>query len=110
MFQIQTFFYNKMQKWEQQTRNGFCCTDLSFMAFIREMGKNFGPKQVTDYNPRNTGTLFLFDGEVRDLASRFGDMGDYFDYFLNQNYFGKEPNHELYPCAKDIFEKTYEWH
>lgn len=64
-------------------------------AFIREMGKNFGPKQVTDYNPRNTGTLFLFDGEVRDLASRFGDMGDYFDYFLNQNYFGKEPNHEF---------------
>lgn len=34
MFQIQTFFYNKMQKWEQQTRNEFCCTDLSFMAFF----------------------------------------------------------------------------
>lgn len=34
LFQIQTFFYNKMQKWEQQTRNGFCCTDPSFTAFF----------------------------------------------------------------------------
>lgn len=64
-------------------------------AFIREMGKNFGPKQETDYNPRNTGTLFLFDGEVRHMANNFGDMGDYFDYFLNQNYYSHRPNHEF---------------
>ena len=64
-------------------------------AFVKEMGKNFGPKQETDYDPRGTGTLFLFDGEVRDMANRFGDLGDYFDYFLNQNYYSSNPNHEF---------------
>ncbi len=56
-------------------------------AFIEEMGKNFGPKQTTDYNPRGTGTMFLFDGELRNMASRFPEKGEYFDYFLAQNYY-----------------------
>lgn len=64
-------------------------------AFIEEMGKNFGPKQTTDYNPRGTGTLFLFDGEVGDMANRFGDLGSYFDYFINQNYNSVAPNYEF---------------
>lgn len=34
LFQIQTFFYNKIQKWEQKTRNEFICTALSFTAFF----------------------------------------------------------------------------
>ncbi|MRI64472.1 hypothetical protein EDM00_10815 [Ornithobacterium rhinotracheale] len=55
-------------------------------AFIDEMGKNFGPKQTTDYNPRNTGTLFFFDGELVDMSDRFPEKGVYFDYFLEQNY------------------------
>lgn len=68
-------------------------------AFIQEMGKNFGPKQEIEYDPRGTGTLFLFDGEVRDMAGRFGDMGGYFDYFLNQNYYSVRPNHEFYDTS-----------
>ncbi|MBR8765906.1 hypothetical protein IX336_001285 [Porphyromonas levii] len=55
-------------------------------AFITEMGKNFGPKQETDYNPRGTGTMFLFDCQMRDMEERFPDLGDYFDYFVEQNY------------------------
>lgn len=64
-------------------------------AFITELGKNFGPKQESDYNPRGTGTLLLFDGEIRNFANRAGDLGDYFDYFLNQNYYHVTPNHEF---------------
>lgn len=56
-------------------------------AFIDEMGKNFGPQATTDYNPRGTGTLFLFDGQLEDIAKRFPEKGIYFDYFLEQNYF-----------------------
>lgn len=55
-------------------------------AFITEMGKNFGPKATSGYNPRNSGTMFLFDGEISDMASRFPHLGDYFDYFIDQNY------------------------
>lgn len=55
-------------------------------AFIKEMGKNFGPKATSGYNPRNSGTMFLFDGEINDMAYRFPDLGDYFDYFIEQNY------------------------
>src|SRR3712207_2618356 len=54
-------------------------------AFIEEMGKNFGPKQTTDYNPRGTGTMFLFDGECSDMGYRFPDLGVYFNYFLDQD-------------------------
>lgn len=58
-------------------------------AFIDEMGKNFGPQQTTDYNPRGTGTMFLFDGQLEDMAGRFPEKGIYFDYFLAQNYYSK---------------------
>lgn len=60
-------------------------------AFIKEMGKNFGPQQTTDYNPRNTGTMFLFDGQMEDMARRFPEMGIYFDYFIEQNYWRIAP-------------------
>lgn len=60
-------------------------------AFIKEMGKNFGPKQTTDYNPRNSGTMFLFDGQMEDMATRFPEMGVYFDYFIEQNYWTTYP-------------------
>ena len=82
--------------------------DAPIRAFIQEMGKNFGPKQTTDYNPRNLGTLFLFDGEVRDFAYRIPDLGDYFDYYLNQNYYSQNPNHEF---ANDVVSriKDFTW-
>lgn len=55
-------------------------------AFIEEMGKNFGPKASSGYNPRNSGTYFLFDGELNDLLTRFPEKAPYFDYFIEQNY------------------------
>lgn len=61
-------------------------------AFITEMGKNFGPKATSGYNPRNSGTMFLFDGQMEDMARRFPDMGIYFDYFIEQNYYSVSPN------------------
>lgn len=75
-------------------------------AFITEMGKTFGPKATENYNPRGTGTMFLFDGEVRNFANRLGDMGDYFDYFLNQNYPNIYPNHEF---TSDVVSKIKDW-
>ena len=40
--------------------------------------------------------------EVITLEGKMhGNAGDYLICGIN---------HELYPCAKDIFEKTYEWH
>ncbi|WP_373837242.1 glycoside hydrolase family 18 [Bacteroides heparinolyticus] len=75
-------------------------------AFIEEMGKTFGPKATEGYNPRGTGTLFLFDGEVRDYAYRLGDTGDYFDYFLNQNYRSTTPNHEF---TNEVVERIKNW-
>ena len=87
-------------------------------AFIEEMGKNFGPKQTTDYNPRATGTLFLFDGELDDMGRRFPQQGIYFDYFLAQNYFDRHraPSYTVRKIAGfenakyimcDEFEKNY---
>ncbi|MGP1392952.1 MAG: glycoside hydrolase family 18 [Candidatus Cryptobacteroides sp.] len=64
-------------------------------VFIEEMGKNFGPKATSGYTPRGTKSVFLFDGEIADMASGFGDLGGYFDYFINQNYYSVGPNHEM---------------
>ncbi|MGV4530324.1 glycoside hydrolase family 18 [Ornithobacterium rhinotracheale] len=76
-------------------------SSLPIKAFIQEMGKNFGPQQTTDYNPRNTGTLFFFDGELIDMSDRFPEMGKYFDYFLEQNYGSTEARSQyLRNCAR----------
>ncbi|MCT7903844.1 Endo-beta-N-acetylglucosaminidase F2 precursor [Candidatus Ornithobacterium hominis] len=70
--------------------------------FIEEMAKNFGPKQTTDYNPRGTGTLFMFDGELDDMARRFPEHGEYFDYFVEQNYNRVSEQYSNYmPMIKD---------
>lgn len=71
-------------------------------AFIEEMGKNFGPQQTTDYNPRNTGTLFFFDGEIIDMSSRFPEKGEYFNYFLEQNYGHREARRDYLAAGQRI--------
>ncbi len=65
-------------------------------AFIEEMGKNFGPMATSGYNPRGTGTMFLFDCEMSDMAIRFPDHGVYFDYFIEQNYWRIYSNYSSY--------------
>lgn len=85
--------------WEPNVGDhGFGCSNLyhncedpdndaaPIRAFIDEMGKNFGPKATSGYNPRNSGTYFFFDGEMHDLIHRFPEKAPYFDYFVEQNY------------------------
>lgn len=69
-------------------------------AFIEEMGKNFGPMATSGYNPRGTGTMFLFDCEMNDMADRFPDHGVYFDYFIEQNYWRIPSTYSSYTDAK----------
>lgn len=83
--------------------------------FIEEMAKNFGPKQITDYNPRGLGTMFLFDGELDDLANRLPQYGTYFDYLIEQNYgrvgpqYGSRVNAiQGYDKKKHIFSDEFE--
>ena len=82
--------HNLYQNCEDWTQNS-----LPIRTFIEEMGKTFGPKQTEEYDPRGTGTLFLFDGQIEHMSRNFGDLGDYFNYFVNQNYDTIGPNHEV---------------